>query len=86
LQRGANIAPIRRRTRTIAEYLKYTLFMMLALNINAGISPERECQSIEQQAPSPVVACAPVGHTRPETSRERDFNEARIILIDGGRK
>lgn len=61
--------------------------MMLALNINAGISPERECQSMERQAPSPVVACAPVGETRPENSRrDRTFREARIILIDGAGK
>jgi hypothetical protein len=73
--------------RTIAEYLKYTLFMMLALNINAGIAPERECQSIERQAPSPVVACAQAGDSRPENSRrEREFGEARIILIDGAGK
>lgn len=61
--------------------------MMLALNINAGISPERECQSIERQAPSPVVACAPAGVTRPENSgRERKFPEPRIFLIHGAAK
>lgn len=61
--------------------------MMLAFNINAGISPDRECQSVERQAPSPVVACAPVGHMRPEGSRRgQEFGEARIILIDGARK
>jgi hypothetical protein len=61
--------------------------MMLALNINAGISPDRECQSVEQQAPSPVVACAPVGHARPgDGRRSREHGEARIILIDGVRK
>jgi hypothetical protein len=61
--------------------------MMLALNINAGISPERACQSFERQAPSPVVACAPVGQTRPEeTRRGKRFNEARIIFIDGAKK
>ena len=71
----------------IAEYLKYTLFMMLALNINAGISPESECQSVEQQSPSPVFACAPAGHSRPEGRRRGlEFGEARIILIDGARK
>jgi hypothetical protein len=71
----------------IAEYLKYTLFMMLALNINAGISPDSECQSVEQRAPSPVVACAPVGQARPgDSRRSRDHGEARIILIDGVRK
>lgn len=60
---------------------------MLALNINAGIAPDRECQSVERQAPNPVVACAPVGHARPEGSRRgRDQGEARIILIDGARK
>ena len=71
----------------IAEYLKYTLFMMLALNINAGISPERACQSYERQAPSPVVACTPVGPTRPEdTRRGARFGEARIFFIDGAKK
>lgn len=71
----------------IAEYLKYTLFMMLALNINAGISPDRECQSVERQTPNPVVACAPVGHSRPEGRRRgKEFGEARIILIDGAGK
>lgn len=79
--------PLRQRTPTIAEYLKYTLFMMLALNINAGISPERECQSIERQSPSPVVACAAVGDSRPENSRRgKKFGDPRIILIDGAGK
>lgn len=79
--------PCGQRTPTIAEYLKYTLFMMLAFNINAGISPERECQSIEQQSPSPVVACAPAGASRPENSRRgKEFGDARIILIDGAGK
>jgi hypothetical protein len=61
--------------------------MMLALNINAGISPERACQSFERQAPNPVVACAPVGQMRPESSRRgKEFGDAHIILIDGAKK
>ena len=60
--------------------------MMLALNINAGISPDRECQRMEQQIPNPVVACAPVGAVRPEGSHDWRFGEARIILIEGAGK
>ena len=61
--------------------------MMLALNINAGISPDRECPTVETKAPNPVVACSPVMQSRPESSRRfRDFGEARIILIDGEKK
>jgi len=76
-----------RGTTAIAEYLKYTLFMMLALNINAGISPDTECPTVEQRAPNPVVACGPTLQSRPEGSwRGRELGEARIILIDGAKK
>jgi len=61
--------------------------MMLALNINAGISPERECQTVERKAPNPIVACSPAMQSRPERSRRhREIGEARIILIDGEKK
>ena len=76
-----------KRTTVIAEYLKYTLFMMLALNINASISPGKECPTVEQRAPSPVVACGPTLQSRPEGRRRGEgHGEARIILIDGARK
>jgi hypothetical protein len=74
-------------TTAIAEFLKYTLFMMLALNINAGISPGTECPTVEQPAPHPVVACGPALPSRPEGSRRgREHGEARIFLIDGEKK
>jgi hypothetical protein len=61
--------------------------MMLALNINAGISPDRECPTVERKAPNPVVACSPAMQSRPERGRRHlDFGEARIILIDGEKK
>jgi hypothetical protein len=61
--------------------------MMLALNINAGLSPERACQTFERQSPSPIVACVPAGPTRPEdTRRGKRFGEASIIFIDGTKK
>ena len=61
--------------------------MMLALNINAGISPDRECPTVENRAPNPVVACSPAMQSRPERGRrDRDFGEPRIILIDGEKK
>jgi hypothetical protein len=61
--------------------------MMLALNINAGISPDKECPSIEKQAPSPIVACGPSWQSRRGQEREeKEFGEARIILIDGEKK
>jgi len=74
-------------TTAIAEYLKYALFMMLALNINAGISPDNQCPTLEQRAPSPIVACGPTLQSRPEEGRRGGkFREARIILIDGAKK
>jgi len=74
-------------TTAIAEYLKYTLFMMLALNINASISPDKACPTVEPRAPSPVVACGPTLQSRPEgSSRRRGGREARIIFINGARK
>ena len=61
--------------------------MMLALNINAGISPGEECRAVEQRAPSPVVACGSAMPSRPEGKRQGHKNgEAHIILIDGAKK
>jgi hypothetical protein len=61
--------------------------MMLALNINAGISPGEDCRAVEQRAPNPVVACGSAMPSRPENKRQGDTHgEARIILIDGAKK
>jgi len=61
--------------------------MMLALNINAGISPDRECATVENQAPNPIVACGPASQSRPERGRRKfEIGEARSILIDGVKK
>ena len=76
-----------KRTTVIAEYLKYTLFMMLALNINASIASAKDCPTVEQQVPSPIVACGPALQARPEVRRRGgEFGDARIIFIDGAKK
>ena len=63
--------------------------MMLALNINAGLSPDKECPTVEQSAPHPIVACGPGLRARPEQDRQPrtfDIDEAHIILINGEKK
>ena len=61
--------------------------MMLALNINASMSPDKECPTVEQQTPAPIVACGPALQSRPEGRRRGgEFGEARIILINGAKK
>ncbi len=71
----------------IAEYLQYTLFLVLALNINAGISPDTECPKIERPAPRPIVACGPSAQTRPHFNYPRlKKGDPKIILIDGAGK
>lgn len=60
--------------------------MMLALNINAGLSPDKECPTVEQSAPHPIVACGPGLRSRPERDRPPrtiDLDAAHIILING---
>jgi len=61
--------------------------MMLALNINAGISPDSECPVVERHKPSPIVACGPALQSRPEgRHRGGEYGDARIIFIDGAKK
>jgi hypothetical protein len=71
----------------IAEYLQYTLFLVLALNINAGISPDSECPKLERPAPRPIIACGPSAQTRPQFKHPRlNKGGPNIILIDGAGK
>lgn len=71
----------------IAEYLQYTLFLVLALNINAGISPDHECPKLERPAPRPIIACGPTAQNRPQFQHPRlRKGDPKIILIDGAGK
>ena len=65
---------------TIADYLSYTLFMLLALNLDSGLAPDSACPRYEAQIER-VTKCPPVRQLRPRAPRPGARQERPSALL-----